>query len=203
MSFERSLKATLERSAETIEPDVASAYEVVTRRHGRSVRTRRLAYSAVALAAVTGIVLGLPKALDALRDQTIAPAGTPDQVTTSAYRRVSGTYTTRVPERAGLVRTYHLDGRWTMRLDESGEIEVHPPAGFVDVFGPPALGTFVLNGEQLTTNALYHSGLGCEQDGVYEWSFTKGRLVLDLVDDGCPYRSAVFATRWRETQGAL
>jgi hypothetical protein len=204
MSFERSLKTSLERSADAIDPDVATALEAVTSRHRRGTRVRRATYSVLAVAALVGIVLGTPRALDALRDEGLPPADDKhSNETTLAYHRLAGVYTRRVDERAGIVRTYQLAGRWTMRLSESGAIDMQAPPGFTELYGPPAVGRFELDGRRFVTNALFHSGLGCERDGTYEWSFHNGALTLATIDDGCPYRALVFATEWREIQGSL
>lgn len=198
MSLERSLKSALERSAGTVDPDVGAAYESVVGRHRRAARTRRVAYSVAVASLVVAGVRGAPRILDALRDKPTVPAGRDGSgEARAAYRRLSGTYTTTISERAGLVRTYHLAGRWTMRLTKAGDVHIDAPRAYVRTYGPPSTTGFELDGETLETNVLYHSGLGCESPGTYEWSSSNDRLDLVSVDDACPLRGPVLTSPWR------
>ena len=194
MSFESRLKTSLEREADALSPDVGAALTSVRRRHETRRRVRIATYSVAVAGIVAAGVVGGPRVVDALRSEQSAPAG--PHTGTSAYSRIAGVYTTRIAERPGLVRTYHLQGLWRMRLSATGDIALTPPLGFAQTLGVPADTRFELTKVRLVTDSMYHAGLGCTAKATYSWTLGNDTLRLTPVHDACPYRPAVLGAVW-------
>ena len=197
MSFESRLKSSLERDANVVEPDVGAALGTVRRSHQTRRRVRMAAYSFTVVAVVTAGVIGGPRALDAIRgdDVGFAPGRHP-AIVRGAYADISGVYASRIGERPGVIRTYKLAGRWTMRLSADGKVALTSPQGFIDALGPVTEAGFALDGGRLRTQVMYHEGIGCTGEATYAWTLEGNRLHLTPVDDACPYRPTVLGGVW-------
>ena len=203
MSFESRLKANLEDRANAVTPDVGTALVAVRRRHTTRRRVRVAAYSAGLAGVVALAILGGAQVLHLTTDDGIPPSAPRHRPVPVDYSTISGDYAARIGERPGLVRTYKLDGRWTLHLSTKGDIELTAPTGFVRFLGPVSEARFTLVGDRFRTDVMTHEGVGCTGDATYAWTLVGVTLRLTPVDDACPYRPTVLGSKWtRLDQGA-
>lgn len=197
MSTERALRMLLEREAAAVTPDETTALRDVLQRHESRRRARRVAYALAGAAVVAGVLLAVPRALETWRDDAalVAPVEQPSSGPAEDFP-LTGVYTTRVPNRPGAIRTYSLAGRWTLHVGASGSVRLDAPHDYVRTFGVPAEGVFTLDGSRLSTLVLHHRGLGCEDEGVYQWRMAARTLQLTVIADSCRLRSPVLTSIW-------
>jgi hypothetical protein len=201
MQLDRALREGFERVAAEVEPDASAAIDTVFRRHSRGARRRAVAYVGAAAAASIALVVFGPGAFDRLTSGvSVPPAGLHPIRHNHVPARLVGTYSKVVEDKPGLIRTYSLAGRWTMRITATGALTLDGPVGFEGFLGVPSPASVTVRGGRLTTDALFHDALGCGNDAEYRWSTGRSKLVFDEVVDECPYRPVVLSSgSWSRT----
>lgn len=197
MSTERALRTMLERDAAAVTPDETTALRDVLQVHRSRQRARRMTYALAGTAVVAGALFAVPRALDAWQDDAapVVPVEQPSPGPAEHFP-LTGVYSTRIPNRPGAIRTYSLAGRWTLHVEASGSVRLGAPPDYVRTFGVPSEGVFRLDGNRLSTLVLHHRGLGCEEEGVYEWRVAARKLQLTAVADSCRLRAPVLTSIW-------
>jgi hypothetical protein len=192
MPAEDRIRDQIERSVSHIDPEIGTVLERVARR-GR--RRRRLAVAtkvSVAAGLIALIVIVGPSVIDLLRTSPDRPSSP-----VSPYSVIAGTYRTTIAAEPGVVTQAGMTGRWTLRLDPDGSLEVEAPPGFqAEASGV----TYRIVGREFQTNAfpndLCHSQ---SLPGRYHWILANGLLRFTIVEDPCEARAVLFAgQRWNE-----
>lgn len=199
MPVERRIREGAHRNAGVLDPDVDRALETVVRRARRRSAVRRSLTAAVTVPAiVTAIVFG-PRLLDLLDlggrsgpvrlgnnpSSSLAPSVTP------ALAPLGGAFTRTIAGDRAVVRANGIAGRWTIETDAAGRTRLVAPSSFA---GAPASRPFVVQGNELRTDAL--SGGVCRglPAGTYTWTRAGAYLVLTATSDPCDARAWVLAS---------
>lgn len=180
------LRAGLQQASDT-PVDVERALHVVLGRRHRRARARRTWAVLAAAAAATGVAVGLPAAIEALRDDPVSlpPAAAPG---------LSGTYVVDVDPTAAADR-FGLSGRWVVELAEDGILRLTPPPAFS---GPVSGSSYGVDGDVVRVDAFVADAL-CEQVqldeplGTYRWTRTAAALDFTPLAEACPARELLFA----------
>lgn len=199
MSFDSRLREGLDAAADMTAhttADVEIALTEVRSRHRRRVRTRRAAAALTSLAAVVSLALGAPIALEHWQDQR---ASNDLPLAGTVVDSLVGTYTVDVQaspaaEQDGMV------GRWTLRLQEGGAVEMVPPGRFT---GTTSGSSYRAEGDVVRVDTFV-SDVRCqsaqvtEPVGTYRWSRTSDSLTFVVVSDACLVRRLLFAEQpWK------
>jgi len=197
MSFDDRLRRELNRTADTIEPDVGEALAVV---EGRTRRRGTIGLGSVlaGVAVVLIVVVGLQTA-NSVRDSAVGASpspleGSPDPF---GYGRISGTYVANLQAPAGLPDLGDVAGTWTMVLDHDGTMEMTPPATFGEGDAIQSGAAFSLAGEGLRTNLFQQR---CDSVGAYSWRLVADQLTLTPFADTCALRATVLGGRPSDRQ---
>lgn len=187
MSVDDRLRTALRDQADAFVPQVEESLDRV-RARGRRERWRTSVVAVAASAAAAAAVVGAVMALDLSRPQE-APlverptASATDPVTDAPEAPLRGTITSNVE------RPDALAGRWSLRLNGNGSIDVSPPAGFG---GDLSGSAFTADGTSFRTS-LFGNGL-CADDGtgIYNWLQVGDRIEFQTVSDTCAARARFF-----------
>jgi hypothetical protein len=192
MSLDRRLREGLDRSSSAIEErSFDRVLDGVVARGRRRRRVRRVAAGALALAALVGAVVIVPKALDAVRSFGETKPASPQQL----LRQIAGTYTIEVDRADSAVEEFDLAGAWTIRLLPTGAMMITPPPAYIRAWDQPTGDVFTVAADTIRTNAL--SRLCTSRIGTYTWFLHDERLTLAPVTDDCAARRALFTnTTW-------
>lgn len=179
MSVDARLRGTLRDQADAFTPHVEDALDRV-RARGRLDRWRGSVVAVAASAAAAAAIAGAVVALVAPRQQ-----GAPLERPTA-----SATDTRQAPLRGMITADVHqpdaLSGRWTLKLNGNGSIDVVPPPGLA---GGATGALFTADSTSFRTT-LFQSGL-CTSDGtgIYDWLRVGDRIEFQVVSDTCDARS--------------
>jgi hypothetical protein len=186
MPLDDRLRAGLARNAATFEPDEDTAFTLVThprRSTGRATRTVLIAAAAVAFVVTLG-VLQRPNQPQA---PSSAPISTPPTLT--------GRYWTIVAE-SETVPAYDIAGRWEIRLDPSGILDVRPPPAYTGVVTAQL---FQSTPEEFRTDLFGTDLCSGHLPGMYRWNRNDKTLTFSVVDDLCAARVMILTDRlWTE-----
>lgn len=183
MQVDERLRRDLTRIAYTIQPDVDHHLEEITRRARRGQRQKALVrVGAVAAAIVTVFVLSLTTLPD--RRQGVASGS------------LSGTYVTTIEPGNAILDESGLAGRWSLRFD---------PAGVIDVTAPPAyrgvLSAVLYReaGDSFRTNLFEQDLCSGHGLGTYAWHVNGDALRFTVFGDTCAERVALLTSHvWSE-----
>lgn len=200
MSIEERLRAGLEDHAAEFAPRVEETLDRV-RVRGRRYRAATAALGVAASAAAVAAIAGAVVALDGFRVGSVPPANpanrssatASDPATDPAQAALYGTLTAEIDDPGVLA------GRWRLRLDPDGNIDVSPPTRFRQR----------LDGAAYTSDAstfrtiLFGSGLCADHgSGIYTWIRVGPEVVFRTVSDTCPARERFFAdSTWTVSTG--
>ena len=162
----------------------AGAEERMFERGRRRERNRRLAAIGVGAVLFLAVVAIVRSALPGGDEP--APA-IPTPVTP---RSAEGTYTTELSRDQEGVRRLGLQGKFELRLERDGTMQLSSPHGY-DFSGAPV--TFTIENGVLTTDALV--GTGCDAPGSYRVRLRAGILSFEAVDEPCELRRVLFTAR--------
>lgn len=192
MQDEDRIREQIEWSVSRIDPEIGTVLERVSRR-GR--RRRRLAVAmrvSVAAGLIALIVIAGPSVLELLRTSPDRPNSP-----VSPYSVIAGTYRTTIAAEPGVVTQAGMTGRWTLRLDPDGSLQLEAPPGFqAEASGV----TYRIVGREFQTNAFPNDLCHAQPlPGRYQWILTNGVLRFTIVEDPCEARAILFAgQRWTE-----
>jgi hypothetical protein len=191
MSAEEHIRDQVTRSVRHIEPDIGTELDRIYRR-GR--RRRRLAVGArVSVAAGLVALIGIagPWVLDIMRTSPSRPSSP-----VSPYSVIAGTYAATIASEPGVVGQAGMTGRWILRLDPDGSLDLVAPPGFRAETSGIA---YRLVGEEFQTNAFPNDLCHTQLPGRYVWIKAGGQLRFTIVEDSCKARSILFAGQsWSE-----
>jgi hypothetical protein len=192
MSLDRRLREGLDRSSSAIEERLFDrVLEGVVARGRRRRRVRRIAAGTLALAALIGAVLIVPKALDAIRSLGETRPASPQDL----MRQFAGTYTIEVDRSDSAVEALDMAGTWTITLLPTGAMRIAPPPAYLRSWDQPTGDEFTVAADTIRTNALGH--LCSSSIGTYTWVLRDDRLTLAPVTDDCLARRALLTnTIW-------
>ena len=188
MSVDDRLRSALRDQADSFLPSVEGALDRVHAR-GRAERWRSAAVamtsSAAAVAAIIGALalLGVPG-----REGTTGPVEQPTASTSG-----TPTDTAPTPLRGSITgdidQPGELAGRWTVRLNGNGTMDVTPPLGYA---GDVSRALFTADGTSFRTT-LFQADL-CRGDGtgIYDWLRVGEQVEFQVVSDTCDSRSRFF-----------
>lgn len=90
-------------------------------------------------------------------------------------------------------------GTTAIRFDRDGNVKVAHDKGKLDGSEPIALGTYKLDGDQLT---LTYTEGACKDDGpgIYKVVISKLGIRFSKVDDSCEQRSRIDNEVWRRVE---
>jgi hypothetical protein len=192
MQDEDRIREQIEWSVSRIDPEIGTVLERVARR-GR--RRRRLAVAmrvSVAAGLIALIVIAGPSVLELLRTSPDRPNSP-----VSPYSVIAGTYRTTIAAEPGVVTQAGMTGRWTLRLDPDGSLQLEAPPGFqAEASGV----TYRIVDREFQTNAFPNDLCHAQPlPGRYQWTLTNGVLRFTIVEDPCEARAILFAgQRWTE-----
>ncbi len=192
MPSEDQVRDQVERSVRHIDPEIGTVLDRVASR-GR--RRRRLAVAmkvSVAAGLIALIVIAGPSVLDLLNTSPDRPASP-----VSPYSAIAGTYRTTIAAEPGVVTQAGMTGRWTLRLDADGSLELEAPPGFqAEASGV----TYRIVGREFQTNAFPNDLCHAQPlPGRYHWILTDGLLRFTIIEDPCEARAILFAGQhWNE-----
>jgi hypothetical protein len=182
MTFDSRLRQEL-HSAAGPDADVEGALVAVRSRHRRRVRGRRTAAALTSVLAVVALTLGTPAVLERWQDPLERDV-LPPAATTAAS--LVGTYQVDVAaspaaEQAGMT------GRWTVRLQEGGAVEMVPPGRFRGTASGSSYraDADVVRVDAFVSDVLCQSAQTTEPVGSYRWTRTSDTLVSSR----CPRRA--------------
>lgn len=199
MPVERRLREGTERNAAVIDPDVETALVSVLRRGRRRALVRRSISLAVAVPAVVGaLVLGrqmlaspgnVGPATGSTSTSTPAPSGTP------SAPPIGGTFTRTVRADRAVVLANGIAGTWTIGTDARGRTRLLAPPSFAGAAASPP---FVVQGNELRTDAFAGGLCRGLPAGTYTWTKAGTYLVLTPASDPCDPRAWVLSSGpWR------
>jgi hypothetical protein len=191
MSAEDHVRDQVARSVRHIDPDIGTVLGRVSKR-GR--RRRRLAVAmrvSVAAGLIALIVIAGPSVLDLMRTSPNRPNSP-----TAPYSAIAGTYGATIDAKPGVVTQARMAGRWTLRLDPDGSLDlVAPPRFQAETSGV----TYRLIGQEFQTNAFPNDLCPKRLPGRYRWSKAGGQLRFTIVEDACEARRILFTGQtWSE-----
>jgi hypothetical protein len=190
MSFESRLRQGLDSAAGPT-ADVEGALVAVRSRHRRRVRGRRTAAALTSVLAVVSLTLGAPTVLERWQD----PRGLeePPPAATTAESLV-GTYVVDI-EASPAAERDGMAGRWTVRLQEGGAVEMVPPGRFRGTASGSSYRAEadVVRVDAFLSDVLCESAQVTEPVGSYQWTRTSDTLVFVAVSDACAARRLLFA----------
>ncbi len=190
MSFESRLRQGLD-SAAGPSADVEGALAEVRSRHRRRVRGRRTAAVLTSVVAVVSLTLGAPTVLERWQDlrglDELPPAAT-------TAESLVGTYVVDV-EASLAAEQDGMAGRWTVRMQEGGAVEMVPPGGFRGTASGSSYRAEagVVRVDAFLSDVLCQSAQVTEPVGSYRWTRTSDTLVFVAVSDACAARRLLFA----------
>lgn len=199
MSVDDRLRSALREQANSFLPPVETALDRVHAR-GRIERWRGAAVAMMASAGAAVAIFGALAMLDGpgeddapppLEQPTGSPSGT---ATDTPQPPLRGSITGDVKQPA------ELAGRWTIRLNGNGTMDVTPPAGFAGVVSGAL---FTADSTSFRTT-LFQADL-CSGDGtgIYDWLRVGERIEFQVVSDTCDGRSRFFEdSAWSLSTGA-
>ena len=199
MSLDRRLRDEFEQEATGIEPQVARRLESVERR----ARGRRNQVPSVLVLGVLiiGIVVVLrvagpsPETAPGVGGDTGTPQSTLGATPSdsAAYDAIAGAYSVTLDDAVAAVKSDGVEGRWTMELRPSGELDLSPPPNFRLGGLPPSGVAFSLSGDRFRTNLYFNEA--CNSAGTYTWHLAAGALTFAVVDDSCSVRSSLLTSK--------
>jgi hypothetical protein len=190
------VKRALEREGERFELRPGGLERLFDRRK-RKQRNQRIEAAVVALVIGTAGIGGAVVALRGLEDQT-RPAASPSiGPARELYLQIAGTYTLTLSNEEPRVREHGLAGTYTMRLLPDGVMLLSVPRGFSGEGPSPSGISFLLSGNQFTTNAFVN--FTCPGSvGVYRWELDGDRLTFAPLQEECDVRQVLFSSApWR------
>lgn len=187
MSVDERLRAGLAGNAGWLEPEVERRLSAVRARDRRRRAVRWSAGLAVAAAsAATALVLldgpgGSPEPL--------RPVQTPSGSATPQRALLTGDYAGR------LTGTGDLAGRWVLRFDAAGTLDVTAPSKYDGVLS----GVLYEATDEFRTNLFQQDTCVDQGLGSYRWQRSGRTLTFAVLDDPCVSRVRLLdGVRWRE-----
>ncbi len=196
MGFDRRLKASLHRDADSIDPAVEWRLERISRRRRtKSPVGTALTVGATALLSLVAVLILAVVAAAPGRPPNVSPspAASPTQSGLADYRAIAGTYRVTLSASDDNVAANFLTGPWTMTLNADGAIVITPPAGFTAEGSAPTGNAFSLNGETWRTN-MFSNDLCNDSVGTYAWSRSSTALTFRVLVDNCLVRMTLLTT---------
>lgn len=197
MPVERRLREGTQRNASVIDGDVDRVLGTVIRRGRRRAILRRSISVAVAIPVVVGglvlgqQVLGSPGNVRPATGSASTPAPTP----TPAASAIGGTFTRTLRADRAVVRANGIAGTWTLGTDPDGRTRLQAPPSFA---GAAASRPFVVQGNELRTDAFAGDLCRGLRAGTYTWTRAGSYLVLTAVSDPCDARAWILSSGpWR------
>lgn len=127
-----------------------------------------------------------------------SPISTPGQ---QFYPEIAGNYAVTLSAADQGVAAHGLAGTYTMRLFPDGAVLLSAPVGSLREGTAPSGITYRLSDGEFTTNAFVN--ISCPGSiGTYRWSLADGRLVFTTLQDDCPVRRTLFASKPWLVQGS-
>lgn len=191
MSLDQRLRDGLRELGVGMEPDVEEGLRFVLRK-GRRNRTLRRATQVAAAAAAAAVLVFTVTAVVDLTRRTAQPA----RPVPAPLQRISGTYQTVVPARAGVIVQRHLAGNWTLELASNGVLSVTPPAAFPYIRSGHS---FAVTSTTFRTDLFINDLCAGVSAGTYSWRLSDGRLNFTPVVDKCPARMTLLTSSWTST----
>lgn len=181
MPLDDRLRDGLTRNADAFEPDIETALARVTR-----PRPARVVVRGVLIAAA---IIGLVIALAAVKrpDEQTGPADVPS----ISAGQLAGQYETTVTATVSGA-PYDISGRWEIRFDPAGILDVRPPASYAGVVSAQL---FQTTGAELRTDVFgadLCSGLPL---GTYRWERQDLTLRFTSIDEACAARAAILTSQ--------
>ena len=196
MGFDRRLKASLHRDADSIDPAVEWRLErIARRRRSKSPVRTALTIGATALLSLVAVLILAVMAGAPGRQPNVSPspAASPTQSGLADYSAIAGTYRVTLSASDDNVAANSLTGPWTMILNADGAISITPPAGFTVEGTAPTGNAFTLNGQTWRTN-LFSNDLCNDAVGTYTWSRSTTALTFRAMVDQCLVRMTLLTT---------
>jgi hypothetical protein len=197
MSVDERLRHALRDQADAFVPQVEVALDRV---HARGRRSRWRG-AAVAVAGSAAAVAGIVGALAALDESPNEDATRTDQPATS----VAGTRTDTPPAPLRGTITADVDqpgvfsGRWTLRLNGNGSIDVWPPPDFSGEVSRPV---FTADGGSFRTSLFGDDVCVGDGTGIYSWLRVGDQIEFQALSDSCAARARFFAdSTWTVSTG--
>lgn len=186
MSVDERLRRALREQAESFMPPVETALDRV---HARGRRARWLAAATATVASAAAVVaIGGALVLLGTGEEDAPPVERP-----TGSPSPSATDTPQSPLRgsitADVARPAELAGRWTIRLNGNGTMEVSPPPGFAgDLTGS----LFTADSTSFRTTLFEAASCAGDATGIYDWLRVGDRIEFHVVTDTCDPRSRFF-----------
>ena len=138
--------------------------------------------------------------LDALREgRRLKPVQRPTpSLPAPGDAAIAGTYIRTLGNDDAAVRTNQMVGEWTITFRSDGVLEVSSPASFQESRSGYS---FEVSGNQFRTDLFRTDVCNDKLPGRYRWQRIGNRLTVEVVDDPCPARAALFSSGpWRTSQ---
>lgn len=189
MSVDDRLRTGLAANASSLEPEVERRLSAVRARDRRRRAVRWSAGLAVAAASTAAALVLLD-----------GPGGTPEPL-----RPVQTPSGSASPQSALLTGEYagrltgpgDLAGRWVLRFDAAGTLDVTAPAAYEGVLS----GVLFEATDDFRTNLFQQDTCVNQGLGRYSWQRSGRRLTFAVLDDPCASRVRLLdGVRWREVR---
>lgn len=197
MSVDDRLRSALRDQADSFTPQSETALDRVHAR-GRVERWRSAAVAMAGSAAAVATIAGAVLALDGARvgdappadGPTAPPSGTATSSSPAPLRgRITGDVT----------RPDALAGRWTVRLNGNGTIDVSPPVRFDGEVSRP---WFTADGTSFRTTLFQDDFCTGAGTGIYSWLRVGDQIDFQTVSDTCAARARFLAdSTWTVSTG--
>lgn len=188
------LREQLERESMRVRLAPGSQARMWERRRRRD-RQRRVSALVLGATLTLVIVAIVVQGARLSGDGRTPPSPAPAQ---PSYDAIAGTYVTNLSTKDPTVERLGLEGRYELRLLQSGVLLLSVPSTFEQAVGSVV---FRLSGNVFTTNAL--TNFLCPGTvGAYRWSLDPQGLTFVPLDEPCELRGALFSTRPWKIAGA-
>lgn len=181
MPLDDRLRDGLARNADVFEPDVEVALAMVTRRRP----ARAVLRGGLVAAAIIGFVIAL--AMVKRPDVQTGPADVPS---ISAVQLAGHYETTIIANVSGA--QYDISGRWEIRFDPAGILDVRPPPAYVGVLSAQL---FQTTGTELRTDVFGSDLCSGLPAGTYRWERHDLTLRFTSIDEACAARAAILTSQ--------
>lgn len=190
MSVDHRLRTGLARNAASLEPEVERRLSAVRAQDRRRRAVRWSAGLAVA-AASTAAALVLLEGPGGGTPDPLRPVHTPSGSATPQRALLTGEYAGR------LAGPGDLAGRWVLRFDAAGTLQVTAPATYDGVLS----GVLFEATDEFRTNLFQQDTCVDQGLGRYAWQRSGPTLTFAVLDDPCDSRVRLLdGVRWQEVR---